>query len=100
MPVAVKLSPYFSSTANMAKRLVDEGANGLVLFNRFYQPDIDPDTLAVVPQVGLSSPAEARLQQSREETVRRTPGVLEEVLERPRPGDSDRQDGAVVGERT
>ena len=45
LPVAVKLNPYFSSTANMAKRLVEEGANGLVLFNRFYHPDIDLETL-------------------------------------------------------
>ena len=61
MPVAVKLSPYFSSTGELALRLDDEGADGLVLFNRFLQPDIDPDRLAVVPQVGLSNPAEARL---------------------------------------
>ena len=45
VPVAMKLSPYFSSTANIAKRLVEEGADGLVLFNRFYQPDIDLETL-------------------------------------------------------
>ena len=45
----------------MALRLDEAGADGLVLFNRFLQPDIDPETLAVVPGVGLSSPAEARL---------------------------------------
>jgi dihydroorotate dehydrogenase (fumarate) len=61
VPVAVKLSPYFSSTGEMALRLDEAGADGLVLFNRFLQPDIDPETLAVVPHVGLSSPAEARL---------------------------------------
>ena len=61
VPVAVKLSPYFSSTGEMALRLDEAGADALVLFNRFLQPDIDPETLAVVPQVGLSSPAEARL---------------------------------------
>ena len=61
MPVAVKLSPYFSSTGEMALRLDEAGADALVLFNRFLQPDIDPETLAVVPEVGLSSPAEARL---------------------------------------
>ncbi len=61
IPVAVKLSPYFSSTGEMALRLDDAGADALVLFNRFLQPDIDPDRLTVVPQVGLSSPAEARL---------------------------------------
>jgi dihydroorotate dehydrogenase (fumarate) len=61
VPVAVKLSPYFSSTGEMALRLDDAGADGLVLFNRFLQPDIDPETIAVVPAVGLSSPAEARL---------------------------------------
>ena len=41
IPVAVKLNPYFSSTAHMCQRLVEAGADGLVLFNRFYQPDID-----------------------------------------------------------
>ena len=56
VPVAVKLSPYFSSTGEMALRLDEAGADALVLFNRFLQPDIDPDTLAVVPQVGLSQP--------------------------------------------
>jgi dihydroorotate dehydrogenase (fumarate) len=61
VPVAVKLSPYFSSTGEMAVRLDEAGANGLVLFNRFLQPEIDADMLAVVPGVGLSSPAEARL---------------------------------------
>ena len=61
VPVAIKLSPYFSSTANMAKRLVEEGANGLVLFNRFYQPDIDLDTLEVVPRLVLSNSSELRL---------------------------------------
>jgi dihydroorotate dehydrogenase (fumarate) len=61
VPVAVKLSPYFSSTGEMALRLDESGADALVLFNRFLQPDIDPDTLSVVPQVGLSNPAEARL---------------------------------------
>jgi dihydroorotate dehydrogenase (fumarate) len=61
VPVAVKLSPHFSSTGEMALRLDEAGADGLVLFNRFLQPDIDPDTLAVVSTVGLSSPAEARL---------------------------------------
>lgn len=61
LPVALKLSPYFSSTANMAKRLVEEGANGLVLFNRFYQPDIDLETLEVVPRLILSNSNELRL---------------------------------------
>lgn len=61
IPVAIKLSPFFSSTANMAKRLVAEGANGLVLFNRFYQPDIDLETLAVVPRLVLSNSSELRL---------------------------------------
>lgn len=61
LPVAMKLSPYFSSTANMAMRLVDEGANGLVLFNRFYQPDIDLETLEVVPRLVLSNSNELRL---------------------------------------
>jgi dihydroorotate dehydrogenase (fumarate) len=61
VPVAVKLSPHFSSTGEMARALDVAGADALVLFNRFLQPDIDPDTLAVVPTVELSSPAEARL---------------------------------------
>ena len=61
VPVAVKLGPHFSSTGEMALRLDEAGADGLVLFNRFLQPDIDPETLAVLPGVELSSPAEARL---------------------------------------
>jgi dihydroorotate dehydrogenase (fumarate) len=61
VPVAVKLSPHFSSTGEIALRLDKAGADGLVLFNRFLQPDIDPETLAVRPDVYLSSPAEARL---------------------------------------
>lgn len=61
IPVAIKLSPYFSSTANMAHRLSEAGAKGLVLFNRFYQPDFDLDTLEVVPNLVLSGPEELRL---------------------------------------
>ncbi len=61
VPVAVKLSPHFSSTGEIALRLDQAGADGLVLFNRFLQPDIDPETLSVVPAIDLSSPAEARL---------------------------------------
>ena len=61
LPVAVKLSPYFSSMGEVALRLDEAGADALVLFNRFLQPDIDPEALAVVSQVGLSTPAEARL---------------------------------------
>jgi dihydroorotate dehydrogenase (fumarate) len=61
IPVAVKLSPFFSSMANMAKRLDDAGADGLVLFNRFYQPDIDLELLEIKPNVLLSSPHELRL---------------------------------------
>jgi len=61
IPLAMKLSPYFSSMANMARRLVDEGANGLVLFNRFYQPDFDLDTLEVAPRLVLSNSHELRL---------------------------------------
>ncbi len=61
VPVAIKLSPYFSSMGEMAIRLDEAGADALVLFNRFLQPDIDPELLAVVPHVGLSSPVEARL---------------------------------------
>lgn len=58
IPIAMKLSPYFSSLPNLARRLADAGANGLVLFNRFYQPDIDLDTLDVVPHLNLSTPEE------------------------------------------
>jgi dihydroorotate dehydrogenase (fumarate) len=61
VPVAVKLSPYFSSMTSMARRLASVGADALVLFNRFYQPDIDLETLAVAPRLVLSSPDEARL---------------------------------------
>ena len=61
IPVAMKLSPYFSSVAAMAKRLDEEGANALVLFNRFYQPDLDLENLEVFPNLLLSSPAELRL---------------------------------------
>jgi dihydroorotate dehydrogenase (fumarate) len=61
VPVAVKLSPHWSSTGEMALRLSEAGAAGLVLFNRFLQPDVDPETLTVVPRVGLSSPDDARL---------------------------------------
>ena len=61
IPVAVKLSPFFTNFANMAKRLEDAGADGLVLFNRFYQPDIDLDSLEVTPNVLLSTPMAMRL---------------------------------------
>jgi len=61
VPVAVKLGPYFSSTGELALRLAEAGADGLVLFNRFMQPDIDTETLAVVPGVGLSRPVDALL---------------------------------------
>ncbi len=61
VPVAVKLSPFFSATADMARRLDLAGADGLVLFNRFLQPDIDPETLAVAPGTSLSRAGEARL---------------------------------------
>jgi len=61
IPVAVKLSPFFSNTAYMARRLAEAGANGLVLFNRFYQPDFDLENLEVVPNLVLSGPYELRL---------------------------------------
>lgn len=61
IPVAIKLSPFFSNTANMAKRLVDAGASGLVLFNRFYQPDINLDALEVQPAITLSTSFAQRL---------------------------------------
>jgi len=61
IPVAVKLSPFFSNMANMARRLEQAGADGLVLFNRFYQPDIDVDELEIRPNVLLSTPQALRL---------------------------------------
>jgi len=61
LPVAMKLSPFFSSTAHMAQKLCEAGADGLVLFNRFYQPDFDLEKLEVVPRIVLSSSDELRL---------------------------------------
>jgi dihydroorotate dehydrogenase (fumarate) len=61
IPLAVKLSPYFTSLPHFAKRLVEAGADGLVLFNRFYQPDLDVETLDVVPDLKLSTSDELRL---------------------------------------
>ncbi|MGK7918147.1 MAG: dihydroorotate dehydrogenase-like protein [Prochloraceae cyanobacterium] len=61
IPVAMKLSPYFSNMANMAKKLTETGADGLVLFNRFYQPDIDLENLEVRSNVLLSTPQDMRL---------------------------------------
>jgi dihydroorotate dehydrogenase (fumarate) len=61
IPVSVKLSPFFSNFANMAKRLDEAGANGLVMFNRFYQPDVELETLEVKPNILLSTPMAMRL---------------------------------------
>ena len=61
IPVAVKVAPHFTSIPHAAKRLHEEGAKGIVLFNRFYQPDIDLDTLEVVPRIQLSSPSRLHL---------------------------------------
>ena len=61
IPLAVKIGPYFSSMANMARRLDEAGADGLVLFNRFLQPDIDLETLQVDPALRLSTSDELRL---------------------------------------
>lgn len=61
IPVAVKLSPFFSSIANMASRLNEHGADGLVLFNRFYQPDFDLENLEVAPRLVLSNSNDLRL---------------------------------------
>lgn len=61
IPVAVKLSPYFSSIPHVARRLVEAGADGLVLFNRFYQPDIDIEALEIEPNLRLSTSDELRL---------------------------------------
>jgi dihydroorotate dehydrogenase (fumarate) len=61
IPVAVKLSPYFTSLANMAHKLDEAGADGLVLFNRFYQPDVDLEELEIRPNLLLSTPQAMRL---------------------------------------
>ncbi len=61
IPLAVKLSPYYAALANFAGRVVAAGADGLVLFNRFYQPDLDLETFDVVTKVSLSHPTELRL---------------------------------------
>ncbi len=61
IPVAMKLSPFFSSLSHFTRRLDENGVNGLVLFNRFYQPDIDLEELEVVPNVMLSTPHAMRL---------------------------------------
>ncbi len=61
IPLAVKMGPFFSSIPNMAERLADAGANALVLFNRFYQPDIDIENLEVKPHLVLSNSDELRL---------------------------------------
>ncbi len=61
IPVAIKISPFFTNVANVAKRLDDAGADGLVLFNRFYQPDIDLEELEIRPNVLLSTPQALRL---------------------------------------
>src|SRR5262245_28726396 len=61
IPVAVKLGPYFSALPNLARRLVEIGADGLVLFNRYLQPEIDLEGLRVAPHLALSTPDELRL---------------------------------------
>jgi dihydroorotate dehydrogenase (fumarate) len=61
VPVAVKLSPFFSSTANVAKKLKSAGAKALVLFNRFYQPDFDLENMTVSPSLFLSAPGNIRI---------------------------------------
>lgn len=61
LPVAVKVSPYYSSLASFVVGLQQVGASGVVMFNRFYAPDLDLDTFAVAPKISLSSPEEVRL---------------------------------------
>jgi dihydroorotate dehydrogenase (fumarate) len=61
LPLAVKIGPHFSAPGAMARRLVEAGADGLVLFNRFYQPDVDLEDLEVRPRVLLSTPQAMRL---------------------------------------
>ncbi|MEX0675849.1 MAG: dihydroorotate dehydrogenase-like protein [Pirellulales bacterium] len=60
IPLAVKIGPYFTALPNVARRLVEAGADGLVLFNRFLQPDIDVNVLRVLPRLSLSTPEEMR----------------------------------------
>lgn len=61
IPLAVKLGPFYSTFAGLAHRLVEAGADGLVLFNRFYQPDLDPEELDISPHIELSTSAELTL---------------------------------------
>jgi dihydroorotate dehydrogenase (fumarate) len=61
IPIAVKVGPYFTSFANFAKKLSEAGADGVVIFNRFYQPDFDLEEMEVTPNLVLSSPHELRL---------------------------------------
>jgi len=61
IPIAVKLGPYFTSCANFARKLSEAGADGIVIFNRFYEPDFDIEEMEVVPNLVLSSPHELRL---------------------------------------
>lgn len=61
IPVSVKLSPYYTNISSIAKRYEEIGVDGLVLFNRFYQPDIDLDELEIVPKVSLSTSSDLRL---------------------------------------
>lgn len=61
LPIALKLSPFFTSLPHMARSFVGAGANGLVLFNRFYQPDFDLEALEIVPNLVLSTPNDLRL---------------------------------------
>ena len=76
VPVALKLSPFYSSMSHFAVRAVQRGADGLVLFNRFYQPDVDVDTFDIVPRIDLSSSWELRL-------PLRWTAILRPVLPRP-----------------
>lgn len=61
IPIAMKLSPYFSALPHFIRELENEGADAVALFNRFYQPDIDADNLQIIPQLHLSSSADALL---------------------------------------
>ena len=98
IPLAVKIGPFFSSVGHMAHRLVAAGADGLVLFNRFMQPDIDLETLTVDPTLHLSSSDELALAVALDRRVARSRACLARVHHR-RAHRGGRVEGAAGGRR-